>query len=559
MMNNKKKCSILLVDDDKTNISELRRILSPDYTIYASSDGEGALETAEEFVPDVILLDIIMPDMDGYEVISALKSNEKTKDIPVIFITGLDSADDERKGLALGAADYIAKPFHSSIVKMRVGNQINLINRLDQQALMTRVSSSFLTDAHIDSLFADNLRMVGEFMDVAQVLLFKLEGNDNSFVCQSEWINPDLFSGTRIGTKFQLEEPFLSTVNTMLENSKLCISSNDSAYNEAMKPYRLKFQNYISAPIFIKGKMSAIIDFAKEDDGRNWNESELNLAVLVAGTFSGVFERSAIEYDLNVVTKLQSDLVTAKEYAELSREVAEHSNRAKSEFLSRMSHEMRTPMNAIMGMMQVVKLRGVPDNLKKSIEEIDHASRQLLDLIDDLLDLSGMEYGVLKLTESVFDFNDMLTDPLKTAEHNATEKQQIMNVDIDPALLTTFKGDERYLKRVVTCLLSNAIKFTPEKGEITFTANKLEEDFETITLQIRVADSGIGIADDQKDMIFDIFEQIDGSNTRKQGGIGVGLPLVKRITEMMGGDVRVESEPGKGADFFITCKLIKDK
>jgi len=128
MMSENKKNSILVVDDERSNISTLRSILSSEYTVYASSDGEDAIETAEEFVPDVIILDIIMPGMDGYDVITQLKASEKTRNIPVIFITGLNNTDAEEKGLAMGAVDYIPKPFNSVIVKLRVQNQINLVN-----------------------------------------------------------------------------------------------------------------------------------------------------------------------------------------------------------------------------------------------------------------------------------------------------------------------------------------------------------------------------------------------------------------------------------------------
>jgi len=130
-MSDKMKYSILVVDDERSNIKVLNTILNPDYTILAASDGPDAIEVAEEFLPDLILLDIIMPDMDGYEVLTKLKNTEKTKDIPVIFITGLDSNDDKAKGMTLGASDYISKPFVTSTVKIKVKNQISL---LDQNA-----------------------------------------------------------------------------------------------------------------------------------------------------------------------------------------------------------------------------------------------------------------------------------------------------------------------------------------------------------------------------------------------------------------------------------------
>ncbi|MCL1816995.1 MAG: diguanylate cyclase [Clostridiales bacterium] len=130
MEETKKKNSVLIVDDENMNILALSHILDPEYTVYAAKNGSKALAAAQKHLPDVILLDVIMPEMDGYEVISALKSSEATLNIPVIFVTGLNNVTDEEKGLSLGAVDYISKPFSPAIVKLRVNNQMKILNQL---------------------------------------------------------------------------------------------------------------------------------------------------------------------------------------------------------------------------------------------------------------------------------------------------------------------------------------------------------------------------------------------------------------------------------------------
>ena len=130
MTNSTGKNSILIVDDEKANIIALTHILSPEYTIYAAKNGQDAIEVTKQHLPDVILLDILMPGMDGYEVLSFLKSEEETREIPVIFVTGLGSAENEEKGLTLGAADYVSKPISPAIVKLRVRNQIQILNQI---------------------------------------------------------------------------------------------------------------------------------------------------------------------------------------------------------------------------------------------------------------------------------------------------------------------------------------------------------------------------------------------------------------------------------------------
>ena len=156
-MDETNRSRLLIVDDEKTNIVVLTRILSPEYTIIAAKDGLSAIEAANEHAPDVILLDIVMPDMDGYEVIAALKQSDRTRSIPVIFITGLHEARDEEKGLLLGAVDYISKPFNAAIVKLRIQNQItmhNYIRTIERLSLTDQ-----LTDLPNRRSFDDRIRL----------------------------------------------------------------------------------------------------------------------------------------------------------------------------------------------------------------------------------------------------------------------------------------------------------------------------------------------------------------------------------------------------------------
>jgi len=391
---------VLIVDDEAANIITLMNILTPGYDVYAAKNGSDAIMLAKEHLPDVILLDVIMPDKDGFEVISELKNLEITKSIPVIFITGLENIEAEKKGLALGAADYISKPFNPDIVRLRVQNQIKIVN-------------------HIRALE----------------------------------------------------------------------------------------------------------------------------------------ERDEMERQLKKIQELEAGLIAAKEMAEHNRELAEHSSRAKSEFLSRMSHEMRTPMNAILGMLQIAKMRGIPDSLKKYLDEIDSSSSHLMRMIEDVLDVTGMEYGMFKLNDAAFDTSEMFKEVLDAAKYNASLKNQVLISRLDPSIPSSLIGDEGRLKQVVANLLANAVKFTPESGEISFSARVLDSENGIMTLLTEVTDSGIGITEDQQTRLFELFEQVDGSNTRKHSGIGIGLALSKRIALMMGGDISVESELGKGARFMFTCKL----
>ena len=234
--------------------------------------------------------------------------------------------------------------------------------------------------------------------------------------------------------------------------------------------------------------------------------------------------------------------------------VAQAANRAKSEFMARMSHEMLTPMNAVMGMTQIVKMACDPKT-KRYMDEIDKASRDLLRIINEVLDMSNMEFGTLRLQDSVFSFYDMFESAIKIVKRFMEEKQQVFSVYIDHSIPDLLIGDEKRLSQVIFNLLSNAVKFTPERGEVRFTARLIDEDMGKITLQIEIADNGIGIPKEQLNGLFNIFEQVDGGNTRQHGGIGLGLAFSKRLIEIIGGRIWVESEVEKGSKFTFTVPV----
>jgi len=365
------KNKILIVDDDRTNLMYLNNLLSTKYTLHMAKNGEQAIKMADEYLPDLALLDIIMPGMNGYEVLSELKKSERTRDIPVIFFTGLCSEEDEMKGLELGADDYISKPFNDAIIMLRIRNHLKIINQM---------------------------RLI------------------------------------------------------------------------------------------------------------------------------------------------------------IEKEIAEKSIRAKSEFLSRMSHELRTPMNAIIGMTNLA--RYTDDHVKKNdfLDKSAAASHDLLQLVEDVLDISDLNDGNFKLTNAEFNFRDMMQGVLQKAGQLLGSKHQTLITDVDVSIPEILIGDERRLAQVIDNLLSNAGKFTPDHGSVQLNAFGIENENDCITIQIDVKDDGIGIPEDKQTVIFSAFEQADGGIDRKYGGAGMGLYISKTIVEKMSGEIWLESEPDKGSKFSFTFK-----
>jgi len=246
-----------------------------------------------------------------------------------------------------------------------------------------------------------------------------------------------------------------------------------------------------------------------------------------------------------------TEIIQARQEAEKAREIAEQSTKAKSEFLARMSHEMRTPMNAIIGMTAIGKITGDNERMAYCLDKINEASRHLLGVINDILDMSKIEADKLELSFSEFDFRNMIKQVQNIIHLHSSQKDQSFIIEIDKNIPGNIISDKQRLAQVITNLLSNAVKFTPKNGAVSLSAKKISDSDGSCAIRFAVKDNGIGISEEQQEHLFNPFEQADGSISRKFGGTGLGLAISKRIVEMMGGNIWVESELGKGASFIF--------
>jgi CheY-like chemotaxis protein len=220
-----------------------------------------------------------------------------------------------------------------------------------------------------------------------------------------------------------------------------------------------------------------------------------------------------------------------------------------------MSHEMRTPMNAIIGLTSILATTDDIAQHKAGVKKIEAASAHLLGVINDILDMSKIEANKLELFCESFDFPKMIEGIGIVMHNNIENKHQRFTVAIDPALPQYFQGDRQRLAQVIANLLSNAVKFTPEGGEIQLSARLAERRDAQHRIRVSVSDSGIGITEEQMTRLFSSFEQADNSISRKYGGTGLGLSISKRIVEMMGGCIWVQSEVGRGSTFTFDVTL----
>lgn len=460
-----KRCQILVVEDSPTQAELLKYILEEQaFGVRIARNGREALEVILSFKPTLVISDITMPEMDGYELCYRIRADDRTADVPVILLTSLSDSEDVFKGLECGADNFITKPYERDYLLARIYNLLANVHLRSREKMQTSM---------------------------------------------------EVFLGGRMhlitSSRAQILNLLLSTYEAAVQKNRELAKARDEL---------------VKLNVQLEEKVL---------------ERTASLAVKIA-------ERRQAEEELKSLNETLEARVLERTLQ------AETANRIKSEFLANISHELRTPLNGVIGFAEFL-VDGKPGKInpkqKDYLEEILNSGKHLLQLINDVLDLAKVEAGKMGLSLEKFSLGTAIEEVCAGTKPIAQKKsiQVGVNVALDLGDVTL---DKQKFKQILYNLVSNAIKFTEDGGEVEILAAA----HGTHRFKLVVRDSGIGIEPEGLHRLFQEFEQLHSGTSRLHEGTGLGLALTRKFVELQDGTIGVESEVGKGSSFAIVLPLV---
>lgn len=494
---------ILLIEDDIIDQKAFERYAQremPDY-LY---DIAGSIAQAKEFLNDneydVVITDYFLGDGDAFDMISQIV------DTPVIFVSGAGDEEVVIEALRSGACDFLIKDSSRNYLKV-LPVTIEKILKQKQAALKLRAAE----------LQVKKLSLVSQ-QTVNPVIIFdenkKIEWVNEAFVNLTGYDAADI-DGISADQMERGENPF--------ENPEVIrrVVEERGSYEYEMLCYT-------------------------KDEEKYWSHNSMSPILNESGQIKNYV---IVQTDITEKKRMEMALIKAKE-------AALDSEKAKEHFLANMSHEIRTPMNSIVGFTDLLLQESLSAKQREYLDAIKWSSENLLGIINDILDFSKIESGKIELEKTDVDLRHLTGSCAKSFGLNQITDGVELNVCIDPSVPKHLEGDSVRINQILTNLISNSLKFT-ERGEVRLEIKEKSMDGDLHEIMFVVSDTGIGIPADKLDTIFETFTQATSDTTRKYGGTGLGLPIVKKLVELYDGEITVQSQEGVGSRFEFALKLSK--
>jgi PAS domain S-box-containing protein len=490
---------ILIVDDNPGKRLALRAVLEPlGYDVVEADSGSACLRCVMANVFAVILLDVRMPIMDGFETAALIRLRAESEMTPIIFITAHASNEIVTDRYAAGAVDFITAPVDPDELRAKV----SVLAKIFLQGQANAAKARELQGT------ADQLRLLTE---TAPIGIFQIDAEDRYSYTNARWAEiTGIPSAAAAGADWH--------VIIDAEQQAAMAADFDETYVVGEEfSMRLRIVPPGGAPRIVMLTSRPVLDDAGEPAG--W-----------VGTLADI---------------------TAEAEA---RDHATEALRLKSDFLANMSHEIRTPMSGIIGWTELLLDTDLDTSQRSCVESLTKAGDTLLSVVNAILDFSKIETGQLVVEDLEFSPLTIVDEVVDLLGVSARDKDLELVAMLDKSVPAVVVGDPNRLRQVLTNLTGNAIKFT-ETGQITIRVTADQNAGSDTVVRFEVSDTGEGIAADKLALIFEPFTQADSSITRKHGGTGLGLTISSRLTALMGGEIGVESELGTGTTFWFTIAV----
>ena len=573
---------ILIVDDKLQNRQLLEIMLTPEgFVLLTAASGEEALAIVEQAPPDLILLDVMMPGMDGYQVVGKIKSDPATRSIPVIMLTALDDSNARMLGLNAGAEDFLTKPVDRAELVVRVRSQLRLKaygdklrgtlaalssahEQLDRhtreiasaQALADAATARLARLQKITAALGNTVTQDGVADSVLREAIVALECDAGAVVVTTEGEG---------GLALLRESGSLDAIMCSFKSSQA--PHERDPYDDAVKRCRAVYLESFEEMLV---RYPAFQNVSKSDSRGAWIFLPLEIAGKAVGAlafgFGGAREFTVLDrhfadtvarYCAQALDRVRLRVAAAAALAEAgdARMMAEHANNAKTTFLRAMSHELRTPLNAISGYTEILEMgiRGaINAEQAKDLGRIKRAAAYLLRLINDILTIARLE-GARPLNVIPIPVNPMLAEVEGICALQA--KANGLTLTVTPCEReTVVAADAERFQQILLNLITNAIKFTGTGGSIDVTCDR-----DASVVRMHVKDSGVGIRLVDIDRVFEPFVQIDRHLTSAtQQGVGLGLSISRELARAMRGDLTLQSTEGVGSTFTLTLPIASE-